>query len=296
MLAPVSVIQWLLSQSTLFARFLSWALWLLAFIHSNPLWALTNHGIMSSGMVATCYETEGTIDAFEIPKIVVLCLHREIHKNTGKSTQTQSIEPKILSIPPYNPFRSIFGHYHKSIVDLCDYWSNSCYWFRVAYVPEDYSPEKGGFLSPEPSHVLASVWAWVEPNQYHLLPKARPKSHSFRNSKHISLHIKTLSGPFYRPIRISFVFGLFNKNAILHRKIPFSGTQIIYNFIYKPHRVWLSQVTSISAPLLCIAPMRYIAIAYRIVLRLLVSAPLYFVDTISRVNLGRWSVHFIDEY
>lgn len=42
------------------------------------------------------------------PKIVVLCLHREIHSNTVKSTKTPFSRLEILLIPPYNSIGSTF--------------------------------------------------------------------------------------------------------------------------------------------------------------------------------------------
>lgn len=51
-------------------------------------------------MVATYFVTELIIGAFEIPRIVILYLHRETHKNTGKFSKLSFIGPEILTIFP----------------------------------------------------------------------------------------------------------------------------------------------------------------------------------------------------
>ena len=132
--------------------------------------------------------------------------------------------------------------------------------------------QKGGFLSQASSHVAASVWARAEPIQYHLPPKAHPKSFPLRNSKHIYLHVYPFRVRIHRFIHISFVFHLFNEDAKLHWKTPFYGTQNIYICTFKTRRVWFYHKSHVYWPrsfvlLQCDIAMRYVAIAYHIVLR-----------------------------
>ena len=71
-------------------------------------------------MVATYSATEGTIGAFEIPKIVVLCLHREIHKNTRKSTKRSLLDLKYYQFRLITPSGPTLYCYCMSTIDLSD--------------------------------------------------------------------------------------------------------------------------------------------------------------------------------
>ena len=131
---------------------------------------------------------------------------------------------------------------------------NDYYWFRVANTRRDYPPKKGGFLSPAPSHVPISVWAWAEPNKNNLPPTTRPKSYSFRGfplylenrlkhwkslkMAHIRLEIiynyinKPFQVHFHRINSLFFVFHLFNENAKYKGKTCFSKLKIyVFSFI-----------------------------------------------------------------
>lgn len=61
-------------------------------------------------MMSTYYVIEWRIGALEIPKMVVLYLHKEMHKYKGKFAQTQSVKLQKLLVLPYIPFISIFGN------------------------------------------------------------------------------------------------------------------------------------------------------------------------------------------
>ena len=155
----VSIILWLLSQSVLV-----YLLSLLGFLASGlyPFkstlsvnWSWCN--VFRYGGHLFCNGRDYW--HVEIPKMSFLYLHREIHKNTIKSSKLLFIRLQILSIPPYNPIESAFGLLSHANNWSMWSWSNSWYSFRAAYVYRDYLPKKAIFSS----HMSASGWDWEEP-------------------------------------------------------------------------------------------------------------------------------------
>jgi len=113
LLAFVSIIQWLLSQSTLVCSSSLLGSLASGLCLFKPPLSINQSccNVFRDGGHLFC--NEGTINAFKIPKIVVPCLQRSIHKNTGKFTKLPFIGPEISLILPYNHFGFAFGHYRK---------------------------------------------------------------------------------------------------------------------------------------------------------------------------------------
>ena len=130
---------------------LSWALWLIVSIHSNPLLSIINHGITSSGEVTTCSATEGTIEPLKSPKIVFSVYTEKHYKTREKSAKSLFIGLLILWILPYIPSDPPLNRYPMSQMPIS--------WFPFVF--EQYIKtqkiSQNGFMANLKCYILSSI-------------------------------------------------------------------------------------------------------------------------------------------